>query len=460
MFFAGKIVVMSNTLKLGIAGIRGIWGDSLTQENAEQFVRLFAEIMNVKKVVLGGDTRASHDDLKKSVITGLQKAGCQIIDYGVVPTPTLALMIRKESADGGIMMTASHNPPEWNGLKFFSSQGIFIHPTKMMELCNRYTSENLVIGEDKIKESTLTVSDTAIQTHVHEIMRHTPVDLIASQGMKVVIDMDNGAGTAIDPYFAHQFGLDATLLFEKTDGNFERNPEPVPGALTQLSETVRKNAAAVGFAQDPDADRLVLVDDRGNILSEDYTLALAMRYYLSKHPDPKGKLVVANLSTSRIFDDVAHEFGCKTLRTKIGEVYVASAIVEQDAIFGGEGSSSGVIWSDIGYVRDSVAGMALILSYMAETGKTISQLVDELPKYENIKDKKTVDNQEQVEEMLEKVKTIFANEDLDFTDGVKVNFENGWLHVRASNTEPLVRIFAEAVTRDEAQGWINQIVEK
>ena len=450
---------MSNTLKLGIAGIRGIWNESLNAENAEQFARLFVETMNVKKVIVGGDTRASHDELKAAVIVGLRKMGCHIIDCGVVPTPTLAMMVRKESADGGIMMTASHNPPEWNGLKFFSPQGIFINPTKMMALCDRYTLGNLVIGADKTEESMLTLLDTGIQTHVHEIMHQTPVDLITSQNIKVVIDMDNGAGTAIDPYFVEQFGLDATLLFEKTDGNFERHPEPVPSALTKLSEVVKETGAAVGFAQDPDADRLVLCDEAGNILSEDYTLALSMRYYLSKHTDPKDKLVVANLSTSRIFDDVAAEFGCNVLRTKIGEVHVAEAIVEEDAIFGGEGSSSGVIWSDIGYVRDSVAGMALILSYMAETGKTISQLVDELPKYENIKDKKVVDNQDQVDELLEKVRTTFDGEDMDFTDGVKVNFENGWLHVRASNTEPLVRIFAEAVTREEAQGWINKVVE-
>ena len=449
---------MSNTLKLGISGVRGIWNDSLTAEKAEQITRLFVEVMNVKKVVLGSDTRASRDELKEAVIQGLRKSGCHVIDCGIIPTPTLALMVRKESADGGIMMTASHNPPEWNGLKFFSAQGIFINPVKMMSVCDRFSLGNFIEGEDKTSESMVTIIDNAAETHVFEIMHHIDTEAIKNKKFKVVIDMDNGAATAIDPFFAEQFGLDATLLFEKADGNFERQPEPTPAALTKISETVKKVGADIGFAQDPDADRLVLVDKEGNVLDEDYTLALAMRYYLSKHPDPKGKLVVSHLSTSRMFDDVANEFGCRVLRTKIGEVNVAEAIVEEDAIFGGEGSSGGVIWSAIGYVRDSLAGMALILSYMADTGKTINELVTELPRYETIKDKKQVASQDEVDVVLQTVQDTFAGEDIDLTDGVKVNFENGWLHVRASNTEPIVRIFAEAVTRDEAQEWIDQIM--
>lgn len=449
---------MSNTLKLGISGVRGIWGDSLTAEKAEQIVRLFVETMKVTKVVLGSDTRASRDELKEAVIQGLRKSGCQVIDCGIVPTPTLALMVRKESADGGIMMTASHNPPEWNGLKFFSEQGIFINPTKMLVICDRFSLGNFVEGEDKTSESMVTVIDNAAETHVYEIMHHVDVDAIKNKKFKVVMDMDNGAATAVDPFFAEQFGLDTTFLFEKADGNFERQPEPTPAALTKISETVKAVGADIGFAQDPDADRLVLVDTHGNVLDEDYTLALAMRYYLSQHPDPKDKLVVSHLSTSRMFDDVAHEFGCRVLRTKIGEVNVAEAIVEEDAIFGGEGSSGGVIWSAIGYVRDSLAGMALILSYMAATGKTINELVAELPRYETIKAKKEVASQDEVDVLLQKVQEIFKDGDIDLTDGVKVNFENGWLHVRASNTEPIVRLFAEATTKEEAEKWISAVM--
>lgn len=447
-----------STLKLGISGIRGIWGESLTKENAEQFARLFVHVTKSKKVVVGGDTRASRNELKDAVMEGLAKEGCEVIDCGIIPTPTLAFMVRRESADGGIMMTASHNPPEWNGLKFFSPQGIFLNAMKMSEIVDRYQLKTPLENYDKRETGMVTAIDTAAGTHVYEIMDHIDHEIIKSKKFKVVIDMDNGAGTAIDPILVRELGLDATYLFEKADGHFERNPEPVPAALGALCAKVIETGASIGFAQDPDADRLVIVDEKGQVLDEDYTLALAMRHFLLQHPDPKGKLVVAHLSTSRMFGDVAAEFGCEALYTKIGEVNVAEAIVSEDAIFGGEGSSGGVIWPAIGYVRDSLSGMALILEYMAKTGKKISELVAELPRYYSIKEKKEVGSREEVDAMLQKVEQIFAKESIDLTEGVKVNFADGWLHARASNTEPIVRFFAEAKTKEQAESWIKQVM--
>jgi phosphomannomutase len=201
---------------------------------------------------------------------------------------------------------------------------------------------------------------------------------------------------------------------------------------------------------------LAIVDEHGTPIGEEYTLALAMRHYLGTRTNKQGGLVIANLSTSKMFDDVAHEFGCKILRTQIGEIHVASALVEEDAVFGGEGNG-GVIWPEVGYVRDSISGMALILELLATSGKTISQLVTEIPKYEIVKDKIEVSSREEVEAYLQKTKDIFADENLDLIDGVKVNFENGWLHVRASNTEPIVRFFAEAPTIAQAESWIKAI---
>jgi len=447
-----------STLKLGISGIRGIWGESLTKENAEQFARLFVIVTGSKKIVVGGDTRASRNELKDAIITGLEKEGCEIIDCGIVPTPTLARMVSRESADGGIMMTASHNPPQWNGLKFFSPQGIFITPIKMNEIVDRYQLQTPLPDYNKTEESIITTIDTATETHVNDILHHIDYEKIKERKFKVVIDMDNGAGTAIDSIFSRALGLGATYLFEKAEGHFERKLEPTPDALTALRDKVLEVKADIGFAQDPDADRLVIVDEKGNVLDEDYTLALAMRHFLSQYPDPKGKLVVAHLSTSRMFGDVAAEFGCETLYTKIGEVNVAEAIVSEDAIFGGEGSSGGVIWPEIGYARDSISGMALILESMVMTGKKISELVALLPRYYSVKEKKEVKNMEEAHIMIQNVEKIFSRESIDLTEGVKVNFTDGWLHARASNTEPIVRFFAEAKTKEQAEAWIKQVM--
>jgi len=449
---------MTTKLQLGISGIRGIWGDSLTAENAEQLVRLCIQVTRAKTVVLGSDTRASRDELKEAVIVGLRKSGCSIIDCGIIPTPTLALMVRKESADVGIMMTASHNPAQYNGLKFFSAQGLFLAPHIMQEIFDLFEYKKFDYPEDKTEESMLTVLDSASRTHVFNVLDHIDTDIIKKADMRIVVDAGNGAGFPIDQVLFNELGIDVTYIHESMDGLFERNPEPLPEFLDTLGSTVCEHNAAIGFAQDPDADRLAIVDEKGVAIGEEYTLALAMRYYLQKNPEAHGKLVVANLSTSKLFDDVAEEFGCKILRTKIGEINVASAIVEENAVFGGEGSG-GVIWPEIGYVRDSIAGMALILEYLASSGKTISELVDELPRYVIVKDKVEVGSRDDIDALLQKVRDTFSDSPIDITDGVKVNFNTGWLHVRPSNTEPIVRIFAEALTIEEAERWISQIID-
>ncbi|MBP6925692.1 MAG: phosphoglucosamine mutase [Candidatus Pacebacteria bacterium] len=446
---------MNNTLKLGISGIRGIWGESLTPENTDQLIQLFLDVIQPKRVVLGTDTRRSRDAITEVVVTSLRKRGCHIIDCGITTTPTLALMVRSESADAGIVITASHNPAEWNGLKFFTPQGLFLNPIKMNEIIDRYNLGTFSSAENKEGESMVTKIDIASEVHVQKALHHIDIEAIKNANLKVVIDMGNGAGTDIDPFFMSELGIDATYLHEKTDGEFERNPEPVVEALGALSRAVIETKANIGFAQDPDADRLVISDERGNIISEEYTLVLAMRHYLATRPDKRG-LLVTNLSTSKMFDDVAAEFDCKVLRTQIGEINVASAMVEEDAVFGGEGNG-GVIWPEVGYVRDSISGMALILELLATSGKTISQLAAEIPKYEIVKDKIEVSSRQEVEAYLQKTKDTFKEYPIDMTDGIKVNFENGWLHVRASNTEPIVRFFAEAPTGAQAESWIKAI---
>lgn len=459
MFFVSyalQYIHMTSTLKLGISGIRGIWNESLTPENTDQLIRIFLDAHKPKKVILGTDTRVSRDEMKDIVVTALRKGGCHIVDIGIVPTPTLALMVREESADAGVMLTASHNPPAWNGLKFFTPQGLFLDPIKMNELIDRF-SLNAIPEFDQTDASMLTELDVAPKTHVFNTLHHIDVESIKKATIKAVIDIGNGAGVTVDSVLMNELGVSATYIHDAINGMFERNPEPIPEALTKLGQMVRETGAAVGFAQDPDADRLAIVDENGNPIGEEYTLALCMKHYLSTRKDKQGGLVVANLSTSKMFDDIALEFGCRALRTQIGEINVATAIVEEDAVFGGEGNG-GIIWPEVGYVRDSIVGMVLILELLALSGKKISELVAELPKYEMVKDKIEVSTRQEVEELLAKTKQVFVDQELDLTDGVKVLFKNGWLHVRASNTEPIVRLMAEAPTAEEANAWISKVI--
>lgn len=446
---------MQDTLKLGISGIRGIWGTSLTPENTEQLIKIFLDVVRPKKVILGTDTRQSRNEISKIVIDALQKFGCQIIDCGIIATPTLAYTVRTEFADAGIMITASHNPAPWNGLKFFTPEGLFLDPSLMNKIIHQYESDIHHLQDGT--QGVVTKKDDAGKKHVDKILNYIQVNIIKNAKLKVVIDIGNGSGIDASGYIMEQLGTDAIYLHEKIDGVFERNPEPLPEFLEVLGKKVRDIGARVGFALDPDADRLAIVDEQGKPIGEEYTLALTMRHYLGTHIQKQSGIVVTNLSTSKMFDDVANEFTCSIIRTQIGEINVANAMLKNKAIFGGEGSG-GVIWPEIGYVRDSLSGMALILELLAVSGKTISQLVAEIPKYEIVKDKIEVTSRQEVERYLQKTKDSFKEYPMDMTDGIKVNFENGWLHVRASNTEPIVRFFAEAPTKEEAGAWIKKII--
>lgn len=445
---------MHNILKLGISGIRGIWGESLTPKNTAQLVKIFLAVVKPKKIVLGTDTRKSRNEISALVIQILQTYGCQVIDCGITATPTLALTVRTESADAGIMITASHNPAPWNGLKFFTPDGLFLDPSIMNQIIKQYESRDNPLLDTA--PGSVIKKDDAGKNHIDKILKYVQVDVIKNAKLTTVIDIGNGAGIDADMYMMEQLGVDAIYLHEKNDGKFERNPEPLPEFLDVLSQKVRETGAQVGFAQDPDADRLAVVDENGHPIGEEYTLALAMRHYLQTRTEKRGGTVIANLSTSKMFDDVANEFGCNSIRTQIGEIHVANAMVENQAVFGGEGNG-GIIWPEIGYVRDSYVGIILILEMLAVTGKKLSELVAEIPKYEIVKDKIEVSSRQEVEAYLEKVKTVFSEFSIDETDGIKVNFDNGWLHVRASNTEPIVRFFAEAPTKEQAQDWIGSI---
>jgi len=296
----------------------------------------------------------------------------------------------------------------------------------------------------------------APKVHIDSILKHVNVDLIRQAKLNVVVDACNGAAAILDPILFEALGINATLINNEPNGRFTRGPEPLPENLGALREAVRQHGADVGFAQDPDADRLAIVNELGDPIGEDYTLVLVMQYILKNHPNPKGKIVATNLSTTRAFDDVAKQYGAIVVHTKIGEVNVSKALMHPDALVGGEGNG-GVIIPAIGLGRDSFAGIVFILEYLAKEKCRVSDLVKSVPAYKVVKARKDLSCPEGILAALDKTRQYYKDAQIDETDGVKVIFEDSWLHVRASNTEPIIRYFAEAKTVEAAQRLIDPI---
>jgi phosphomannomutase len=457
------------SLKVTVAGIRGENNLSLLPATALKFAEIFGTFNN-GTIVLGTDTRLSTLAIKSAVISGLSATGCNIIDIGTVSTPTTQIMVKKLKANGGIMITASHNPVQWNGLKFISSEGIFLDEEQMQEVFSLYDLYTLYAKQSSINEDfvakniikyaninslgKLSIYSSAIKEHIDHILKNIDIEVIKSANLKVVIDSCNGSGALMNPILLDKLGVTYYHLNSEPTGNFSREPEPLPKNISLLKETVLGKKADIGFAQDADADRLAIVNEQGEAIGEDYTLVLIMKYFLDKHPNPQNKIVSTNLSTTKAFDDVANEYKAKIIRTKIGEVNVSKALMKKEALIGGEGNG-GVIIPSIGLGRDSFAGIAFMLEYLAKSKLRVSEIVKLVPSYKVIKISKKVNSQEEVKLILDKIEKLFEKEKMDKQDGIKVIFANSWLHVRASNTEPIIRYFAEAKTAEEAQKLIN-----
>ena len=440
-------------LKISVSGVRGIANESLTPGVCLDFAKAAGTYFGGGTVLLGNDTRESSEFIKGIVMQGLLSCGCRIIDLGIVPTPTIGFMIRKLKADGGLMITASHNPKEWNGLKFMRSDGIFLNQSQGEDLIGIYNSKGFI----ERSGGSVKVFKRGGDDHIKKILGTVNRLRIRSKRFKVVLDSVNGAGSIITPVLLRKLGCRVVEINTDTRSPFPHGAEPTPENLTQLAETVVAENADIGFAQDPDADRLALVTDDGKAISEEYTLALCAKHILEKSLSGK-KIVVANLSTTRAIDDIVKEFGGIVLRTKVGEVHVAEAVKSEKALIGGEGNG-GIIYPKIGYNRDSLTGIALILEYMAADGRPISEIANSIPEYHSAKKKKECRSIEEAEIFVEKVKEHFSKETLDTTEGIKVLFKDAWIHVRPSNTEPIIRVIAEARTAEEAQRLAESILK-
>jgi len=431
------------SLKVGISGVRGIIGDSLTPQLAGRFAAAFATYTGAGKIVVGRDARPSGEMLVNAVYAGLLAAGCGPVDIGICPIPSALLLTREMGARGGIVVTASHNPREWNGLKFLSARGLYLNPSEYEEFLDIYHQGDFsFVGATGHR--TVTTEPEPARRHLARLLEALDADLVGAKAIKVAADCSNGAGAVLMPGFLEALGCRSTLINAEAGGAFARQSEPTPENLGQLCRSVRRAGAEVGFAQDADADRLAVVDESGRALGEDLTLALAVKYVLGKTPGP----VVVNLSASQAIDDLARAAGVPVYRTKIGETNVVEEMLARRAVIGGEGNG-GVIWPKVHPCRDSFAAAGLVLQFMAESGKPVSALRREIPFYVMVRDR-IPGTQEDALRLLGSLRRAHGRETISTLDGLKMRFGDAWAHVRPSNTEPIIRIQVEAKTRRNA----------
>jgi phosphomannomutase len=443
-------------LMISVAGIRGIVGDNVTPELFAKFAAAFGSFIGGvrKKVVVGRDTRVSGEMLKSAVVAGLMSVGCEVVDIGICPTPTVGIMVKKLKAAGGIVLSASHNPADWNALKLVWNDGIFLDELSAKRFISLF-QENKINYVSYNKLGKVIKYEQAIDQHINLVLSNIKPNIIKKKKFKIVLDTCNGAGAVIIPKLLEKLGCKVTLLNGAIDGKFAHNPEPVPENLTQLSKKVKAVKADLGIATDPDVDRVAFVSEKGVPIGEENTLALCVNYLLKKENRKVGArhalpVIVVNLSTSRMHDDLAARYGAQVIRTKIGEANVARRMLaEKRCLIGGEGNG-GVIYPPVHYGRDAATGIGLILEYLAKSGKPLSELVQDIPQYQIVKEKFAYPR-DRIPVMMAKIKHQFALEQLDLTEGIKVIYPDSWVHIRPSGTEPVVRVIAEAKTRVEAQ---------
>ncbi|MFP4082494.1 MAG: phosphoglucosamine mutase [Candidatus Aminicenantes bacterium] len=437
-------------LKISISGVRGVVGESLTPQLSASFAQAFGSYLGRGRVMVGQDARISGILVKNAVYSGLLSVGCQPVDIGICPIPSILVLTRERRARGGIAVTASHNPKEWNGLKFINGQGLFLNHSQIEEFLDIYHQGDFSLVEaDKYK--TVAFEKNPTDVHLKKLLSYLNVALIKKRKFLVAADCCNGAGAVLLPRFLEALGCQMVLINTTLDGAFAHHPEPVPENLTRLSQLMKEKKADVGFVQDADADRLAVINQKGEPLGEELTLALAVKHVLRKKPGP----VVTNLSTTRAIDDIAQEHKVAVFRTKIGEVNVVEEIMDKKAVVGGEGNG-GVILPEIHPCRDSFTAMGLILESMASSGKSISQLRQEIPEYSMIKDKIDGSSEQAYRVIRSLKKTYQGKERISLLDGLKIDFRDGWVHVRPSNTEPIIRVVAEAKSQNEVENLIKR----
>jgi len=442
------------TLMMTVSGVRGVVGETMTPTLAAELGLTFGGHLGGGAVVVGRDSRPSGPMVQAAVTSGLLAAGCNVIDLGVVSTPSVAVMVLERQAAGGVVVTASHNPIMWNGIKFLTGGGYAPPADEAAAILERYLTGKWALA-DVDHLGLVECDESTCERHVRRVLRLLDVDAIRSRALTVVLDSVNGAGAAAGRLLLERLGCRVVARNAEPTGRFAHPPEPTEENLVSLVAEVRRLGADLGFAQDPDADRLAIVDDGGRYIGEEYTIALAAKYVFATRPGG----AAVNLSTSRMIDDLARQAGagCTVHRTPVGEANVAAAMRRHDCVIGGEGNG-GVIEPSVSFVRDSLVGMGLVLNLLAREGRPLSAVVDEMPRYVMLKRKFELDRA-RIDEWLKRVPGIVGNGRLNDADGIRIDWPEGWAHVRASNTEPIARVFAEAADRATAEALAARVTD-
>lgn len=449
-----------------ISGIRGTIGgkvnDNLTPVDVVKFAAAFGTWLqrNHNKenltLVIGRDARISGEMVNALVTATLQGLGINVIDLGLSTTPTVEVMVPELNADGGIILTASHNPKQWNALKLLNEKGEFINGENGAEVLRIADDEDFEFAEvdDLGKYETRT---DGFDIHISKILALPMVDAeaVKAKKFKIVLDAVNSTGGISIPPLLEQLGCEVVKLYCEPNGHFPHNPEPLKEHLSDICELVKKEKADLGIVVDPDVDRLAIIDENGEMFGEEYTL-VAVADYLLKH---KKGAAVSNLSSSRALRDVAEKHNSEYFASAVGEVNVVTLMKEKNAVIGGEGNG-GIIYPELHYGRDSLVGTALFLTHLAKENKTVSELRTTYPAYFMGKKKIELTPEINVDELLTKMENLYQNEEISTLDGVKIDFSESWVHFRKSNTEPIIRIYTEAKSQEEADQLGDDMIAK
>ena len=457
------------TLIKSISGIRGTIGGfpgaNLTPVDIMKFTLAFGEWIKTnegnRKIVVGRDARVSGEMVSHIVVGSLQSIGMDVVDLGLSTTPTVEIAVHEEKAGGGIIVTASHNPKQWNALKLLNSHGEFISAHAGEEVL-RIAEDKAIEFEEVTSIGSYSTDDTYIDRHIEKILKLKLVDVeaIRAKNFKIVVDAVNSTGGIAVPRLLRALGVEDIIeLYCEPTGLFPHNPEPLPENLNELSVLVKKSKADLGIAVDPDVDRLALVCEDGNMFGEEYTLVAVADYVLS-NPTGKGakKLnTVSNLSSTRALRDVTEKLGGEYFASAVGEVNVVEKMKEVKALIGGEGNG-GIIYPELHYGRDALAGIALFLTHLAKSGKTTSMLRASYPNYYMAKKKVDLDSSVNIDLLFAAIEKKYSKYRINTIDGVKIDFESDWVHLRRSNTEPIIRIYTESNSETTANHIANQMM--
>ena len=444
-----------------ISGIRGtlenIPGESLSDYDVKQFTLAYLEEIilyeSSKTILVGRDARKSGKRISNIIIDVVLNEGYNVIDLGLVTTPTIGIAVKKHKTAGAIMISASHNDEKWNALKLLNSNGEFLHPEEVQKVIK----ETKRTQSNKEKPGNLSSYANALDDHINLILSQNFINKnnIASKSIAVAVDGINSVGGVAIPKFLESLGIKKIKKINcNPDGNFNHNPEPLPENITDLCSEVKRGKYQLGIVVDPDADRLVLVDERGEPFGEEYTLVAAAEYLLSKN---HGASTCSNLSSTLALKNITEKYGGKYFSSAVGEINVVKVMKEKKCLIGGEGNG-GVIYPMTHYGRDSLIGIGLIISLLVERNISLSELKKELPKYNIFKTK--LNYKGEISSIISDVKKLYDESLIDTTDGVKINFSNSWIHIRKSNTEPVIRIISEASSMLEAEKICKEIMSK